>query len=257
MVTKVSVPAEIAARIASRIAAFPVEAPETIRWLAPYVAEFAALPMFLGWIETIGIRPDGELVRWSTEGDYPGTLPVDDRSGVLTALVSGADRYPELRPLLPVRGPDAIDCPCRAIPLIVSGKVGCAECGGIGWLPAPGAPPSRGPATPSPRVRFTVRRLMVAVALAALVAGLIARSRQMSEVAARHEAGVIEHSQMMPLPNGGLVELLDNWGQWHRAMAEKYRRAARYPFLPVWPDPPGPDGRGREVEPEIGPNVRP
>ena len=94
------------------------------------VDEFNALPLYVGWTQTIGIRADGEVVCWSTEGDYAGTRPEEDRSWLLTALVAGADRYPELRPLLPVRGPDAIDCPCRAIPLCVSGKVGCASAAG-------------------------------------------------------------------------------------------------------------------------------
>jgi hypothetical protein len=92
-----------------------------------------------------------------------------------------------------------------------------------------------------PRAQFTVRRMMVAVALASLAIGMIARSRQMREVAARHEAEAHQHSQMMPLPNGGLVELFDTRGQWHRAMAEKYGRASRYPFLPDVADPPEPD----------------
>ena len=87
-----------------------------------------------------------------------------------------------------------------------------------------------------PRVRVTVRRMMAVVALASLALGMITRSRQMSAAAARHQALAVEHSQMMPLPDGGIVELLDNQGHWHRAMAEKYARAARYPFLPVAPD---------------------
>ncbi len=92
-----------------------------------------------------------------------------------------------------------------------------------------------------PPARPTVRRMMVAVAITSLALGMIARSRQMSELAARHEAKSHEHSQMMPLPNGGLVELFDNRGQWHRTMSEKYGRASRYPFLPVAPDPNEPE----------------
>ncbi len=159
MTMQVPVSAEIAAQIASFIAAFPARAPEELRWLASYVATFDALPLYLGWTETIGIRPSGEIVRWSTEGDYAGTRPVDDWSWVLTALVKGADRYPELRPLLPVRGTDAIDCTCRAIPLCVSGNVGCAECGGLGWLPAAGSPAFRSRALAPPRTVTWYRRL--------------------------------------------------------------------------------------------------
>ncbi len=136
MTTQIPDSAEVSDWIAARIAAFPTEAPKEKHWLVPYAAQFGALPLYSGWTETIGIRPDGEFVRWSTEGFFVGTRPVEDRSWALTALVAGAARYPELRPFLPVRGPDAVDCPCRAIPMCVSGELGCAECGGLGWLPA-------------------------------------------------------------------------------------------------------------------------
>ena len=132
---RVPISSQIAAQIRSRIAAFPTEAPETLQWLSPYTKQFGALPLYPGWIETIGIRPDGEIVCWSTEGDFAGTRPVDERSWVLLALVAGAERYSELRPLLPVRGPDAVDCLCRAVPIVVSGQVRCGRCGGLGWLP--------------------------------------------------------------------------------------------------------------------------
>jgi len=135
--TRVSISTELAAYVTCRIDGFPSEAPETLRWQVRYVAEFNALPLYLGWTETIGIRADGEIIRWSTEGDYAGVRPAEDWSWVLLALVRGADRYPELRQLLPVRGPDTVDCRCRAIPLFVSGKADCAECGGLGWLPGP------------------------------------------------------------------------------------------------------------------------
>ena len=121
--------------IAARIDRFAVEVPEPLRWQVPYVTEFGALPLYLGWIETIAIRPDGEVVRWSTEGDYEGALPLEDRGWLLPALVTGARRYPELKVLLPAREPGAIDCPCRGHEMFVSGRVICGQCGGLGWLP--------------------------------------------------------------------------------------------------------------------------
>src|SRR5687767_13058019 len=133
---RVQVSAADSAYIAARIAAFAREAPEPLRWQGPFVAEFNALPLYLGWTETIGLRADGEVVRWSTEGGYAGAPSVDDPLLVRVGLVEGAGRYPELRALLPTRGPDARDCPCRAHALFVSGQVICSECGGLGWLPA-------------------------------------------------------------------------------------------------------------------------
>jgi hypothetical protein len=62
--------------IAERVAAFSEEAPETLRWHSCYIEQFSALPLYVGWTETIGLRADGELVRWSTEGDYAGLLVI-------------------------------------------------------------------------------------------------------------------------------------------------------------------------------------
>ena len=109
-----------------------------IKWLTPYVAEFGVLPLNLGWTETHGIRPDGENVSWSTEGEYVGTRPVDNRIWVLNALVDGCRRYPELRQLLPERPSGAVDCLCCKHPLFAPGKMLCGVCGGVGWLPAQG-----------------------------------------------------------------------------------------------------------------------
>jgi hypothetical protein len=124
--------------IAARIAGFPTEAPEQLRWQAPYVAKAVALPLYLGWTETIGIRADGEIVCWSTEGEYPGVRPVEDRYFWLSSLVSGSRRYPELRVLLPKRPVKAVDCRHLAHPLFAEGKVSCPECCGLGWVDATG-----------------------------------------------------------------------------------------------------------------------
>jgi hypothetical protein len=131
----VQMPEGVAAFITDRVRQFAVEAPAQVRWLAPFVAEFGALPVYLGWIETIGIRPDGEVIRWSTEGEYPGARPVEDRTWLMTGLVEGSRRYAELLPLVPVRVPDADDCQCRGHPLFAAGRVIGGTCGGLGWLP--------------------------------------------------------------------------------------------------------------------------
>jgi hypothetical protein len=131
---RVEVSPELSAFIAARAAGFASEAPERRRWASPFVADFGALPLYLGWTETIGIRPDGEIVRWSTESEYLGVRPVQDSKWVLSALVTGAERYPELQALLPDRPPGAVDCPCRKEPMFASGKIQCGSCGGVGWL---------------------------------------------------------------------------------------------------------------------------
>jgi hypothetical protein len=124
----------MSAFLTARIVAYQDEAPEALQWAAPFVSEFAALPLYFGWTETIALRPDGQSVCWSTEGQYPGVRPLGDRTWVLPALVAGADRYPALRALLPERPARAVDCPCRKHPLLASGQVVCGQCGGLGWL---------------------------------------------------------------------------------------------------------------------------
>lgn len=70
---RLAVTRELAAWLADRIAAYPAESPPQLKWLAEFAAQAGALPLYLGWFETIGLRPDGEVVSWSTEGEYPGT----------------------------------------------------------------------------------------------------------------------------------------------------------------------------------------
>ena len=132
---RVAVSEELSAFIAARVAGFPTEATGPLLYESPFVAEFAALPLYRGWTETIGIQPSGEIVRWSPDGDFAGIQPEDDRVWVLSALVEGSKRYPELAELIPQRPPDAVDCECRKNPWIASGKFECGKCGGVGWLP--------------------------------------------------------------------------------------------------------------------------
>jgi hypothetical protein len=126
--------------VTARIANYGAEATNPYHgWDAPSVAEFAALPLIRHWYETIGLRADGEIVRWSTIDNpdpYPGVKPVEDRYDWLSALVEGAGIYPKLRELLPIRGPAAVECRCARYPPFVAGKFICPECCGLGWVEA-------------------------------------------------------------------------------------------------------------------------
>ena len=105
-------------------------------WVRSEATRLAALP--IGWDlwSHWFLRPNGEVVL---VGNLPGEPEGDevhaDRSYSLRAMVWGAERYPELQGILPARGPGAVDCRCRAIPLLASGKVLCPECSGLGWRP--------------------------------------------------------------------------------------------------------------------------
>lgn len=99
-----------------------------------------------------------------------------------------------------------------------------------------------------PRVQFTLRRLIVAVALVGTILGVLAgRRSQFRGLAAYHSA------KGRAMINGGLPR--DDsaaWklerDLWHGVLAEKYKRAARYPWLPVAPDPPEPAFEEGRVE---------
>jgi hypothetical protein len=95
-------------------------------------------------------------------------------------------------------------------------------------------------------VRFTVQRLMVAVAVAAMVIGGcvgIPKRRARREWLAGFHAS--RAGSLMKQAEPGTTEVKDPGTnaqlRWHEAMAEKYEWATRYPFLPVWPDPPEPE----------------
>jgi hypothetical protein len=97
-----------------------------------------------------------------------------------------------------------------------------------------------------PRVKFTVRGLMIAVAVTAIVLGGclgFPRNRAQREwLAGFHQARA---QSLMKNAEPGTSEIKDPAIRaklrWHEAMAEKYRWATHYPWLPVGPDPPEPD----------------
>jgi hypothetical protein len=116
-----------------------------------------------------------------------------------------------------------------------------------------------------PRVRLTVRWLMVAVAIVALVAWLAPVRRQQESYAARaaiyrryaqsFRAKYEGRSNVVfshPFLRDGWCndsgpdiaatpELQREWAEYCERLASKYERAARYPWLPVPSDPPPPE----------------
>jgi hypothetical protein len=94
-----------------------------------------------------------------------------------------------------------------------------------------------------PRVRFTVRRLMIAVAVFALVlGGLVARGRHLRQVGDEFERKGRE--LFLKVGRGDWIEKStveeNRWLYYYLNMGYKYREAARHPWLPVGPDLPEP-----------------
>jgi hypothetical protein len=99
-----------------------------------------ALPVWSDMGGYILLRPDGELLTMD-DGEAP--RPLTHKGWRLLGLVSAAELFPELRPLLPPRPADAGSCPRCAGNCVerwrLEGKRGitpCGKCWGLGWLPA-------------------------------------------------------------------------------------------------------------------------
>lgn len=83
--------------------------------------------------------------------------------------------------------------------------------------------------------RFTVRRLMVAVAIVALFGGIFIetkhRCQRFGKIAMIHWFNALSDANSNS----------ENKQVFHTYMWAKYTRASRYPWLPVAPDPPEPE----------------
>ena len=137
--SRVSVTADEQAYIQARVDRFVEEAPQELRWQIPHVRIHGALPLYSGWVESVGIRPDGTLVRWSTEEDWTEARELYNATWATTALVQGAERYPKLRHLIPSRPVAAHTCEvCGGTGRFPSVPAIICECGGVGWIGAAG-----------------------------------------------------------------------------------------------------------------------
>jgi hypothetical protein len=95
--------------------------------------------------------------------------------------------------------------------------------------------------------RFRLRSLLIAVAILATLLGVGVKLRrdaaQYDRLSRRHsgEAGAWELRLAGRVVGPSQARAILGRAHWHDAMAEKYRRAAARPWLPVAPDPPPPE----------------
>jgi hypothetical protein len=104
-----------------------------------------------------------------------------------------------------------------------------------------------------PRLRFTVRRLMIAVAILALSLRAILWVAEMRTRSAAHHRRAIEFvlitarsGSVVHTKDGRRVDRYENENRrredaWARQLAEKYWHLSNYPWLAVEPDPPRPE----------------
>jgi hypothetical protein len=97
-----------------------------------------------------------------------------------------------------------------------------------------------------PCVRFTILRMMVVVA----IVGLVCSEEVMRRRQAHYLVKAVYHDGKQTSPFGRGVYLVNSIqdhskmrqqsAEWHGQLKLKYMRAARYPWLPIAPDPPSP-----------------
>jgi hypothetical protein len=107
-----------------------------------------------------------------------------------------------------------------------------------------------------PRVRFTVRRLMVAVAIVGLLMGTGLWAVRMRTLSAAYRERAFEFGGEPAVGRNLDFKVITEDGEyisvhkdenywlrreWGHKLAEKYRRLADRPWLPVEPDPPPPE----------------
>jgi hypothetical protein len=132
--TKIQLDQAQRAFVAERVQQFEREAPETLKWQAEYVRTHGALPLYIGWTETLALRPDGSLVRWSTEQEYEGLKSIDAMSECALVLVRAAERSAVLRSVMPERPAAVEDCgSCMGTGGFPAHPDLICQCAGLGW----------------------------------------------------------------------------------------------------------------------------
>lgn len=102
-------------------------------------------------------------------------------------------------------------------------------------------PPIRLPKR-APRLRFTLRSLIVAVAIVGLLVWYAQRHARYSRLAIEHESriGVVMAGSLLKGMEGhdSRCRPTTDWeSAMHREIAAKFRHVAPYPWLPIAPDP--------------------
>ena len=98
--------------------------------------KYSALPLAEGWFAWALLTEQGDILEGVEDGSAsPASEPLRTMF-----LVAGAERYPELVVLLPVRSSISIDCArCEGTGRMRhgTGKIRCHECRSLGWVDLP------------------------------------------------------------------------------------------------------------------------
>ena len=128
-------PAEIAEQIAAAVLALHPAG----GWPDEVGHRYSAIPLYADIGGAVLLRADGVFLE--LEWDQAIERSPRERSDLTSTvpLVAGAERYPWLKALLPVRPRDARPCAtCRGLGSIAltngSSRIFCGDCGALGWI---------------------------------------------------------------------------------------------------------------------------
>ena len=148
-------PRGLRAAIEQRIRELLAGGDERLEWIQPPVRAYGFLPLYLGWLSAIGVRPDGSFVQWDHDVDHATVKPLHDSYWEHMAPCEGAKKHPELAVLIPTRPVEARRCEaCAGTGTIAGAPQIICECGGsAGSSPASHGARHQGDATPEGLVR--------------------------------------------------------------------------------------------------------
>jgi len=92
------------------------------------------LPLYFGWLGVLGIKKDGNIVRFDAEtGEITPVVPSPANRLYRLALFQGIKKYPQLITLLPGKPNEALTCDsCGGSGKLANENMVCICCGS-GW----------------------------------------------------------------------------------------------------------------------------
>ena len=92
-----------------------------------------ALPVYFDFSGALGFTPDGTVLHHDLESRQ--TTAMTDERWIVIAAVSAAEKYPDLREMLPDKPPTAKTCTlCSGTGRQLEIKAFCGNCAGLGWV---------------------------------------------------------------------------------------------------------------------------
>jgi len=123
------------AAIEKRLKEFLASSDPRLKYHQEAARKHGFLPLYAGWLATLGIRPDGSFVRWEQEDDPETITELSNPYLQRMAICEGAKKYPELRALLPPRPDTAETCnKCDGTGTMRGLSDFVCHCGGAGWI---------------------------------------------------------------------------------------------------------------------------